>query len=316
MALTHENDQLYVVNPTNEPFTVHWGKNPITLQPGEQATLHRFIAQHFAKHLADKILLQKEADHKAKYMAQPGASAKDYQPKNYLNSRTERPKVVATIITGVYRYFTAQGSAYDPNAAEQARIQQMLENQPGGQQPQPQQDKAMNLGSITTDPVLGALEDDDEDEQPQVPAQMAQPVQPTTAPQTPYPGQPMGQQVPPAPPIPAPGPQYPPQQPQPQQPPYPPVTPTPPPATHPDPNAPLPGQLAIPTQPETPQQQPGQPQQPQPQEQPQAAPSGPTGSARLDKMDRSQLFAEAKKLGLKLPGNTSNADLKSAIMNF
>lgn len=157
----HELDQLYVTNPTDKPFTVKWGGQPYTINPGEQKIWMRFLAEHFAKYLTDAILLQKEQEHKKQFIA-AGHSEKDYMPKSFLNSRSMRPATVNTILTGVYQYH--QGGIDDPNAQIQAQIDQM--NQPA---PGQRQEREMELDA-GADPLMGVLKDDKPDEQPALPA--------------------------------------------------------------------------------------------------------------------------------------------------
>lgn len=167
---THQQDQLIVVNPTSDAFTVHWAKNPYTLTGGQQMIWPRFLAEHFAKHLADSILLKREAKEKEDYKA-TGRPLSEYIAPALLNNRTERPKVVDSIIKGVYTYYTPQGAG-GPAAEIQRKIDDWNK-----QQPQPEQEKVTNMGAAA-DPLLGVLNDDDDDE-------VANPPQPTPTPAAP-----------------------------------------------------------------------------------------------------------------------------------
>lgn len=153
---THQQDQLTVVNPTDQAFTVHWAKNPYTLEAGRQVIWPRFIAEHFAKHLADSILLKREEEARATYKA-GGRPMSEFIAPALLNSRQERPKVIDTIIKGVYTYYTPQNG--DGRAAE---IQREIDswNKPQPDQPQ---ERVADMGNAT-DPLLGELQDNDEDE--------------------------------------------------------------------------------------------------------------------------------------------------------
>lgn len=156
----HQNDQLTVVNPTSKPFTVKWGGNPYTLNPGQQIIWPRFLAEHFAKRLADEILLSREHEHKQKYKATERPMS-EYIAPALLNSRTERPKTIKTILLGVYNYYTPQGG---PNGRA-AEIQREIDgwNQPSQQPQQPQaQSRETNMG-MAADPLLGELSDDDDE---------------------------------------------------------------------------------------------------------------------------------------------------------
>jgi hypothetical protein len=154
----HELDQLYVTNPTNYKFTVKWGGREYTLEPGQQIVWMRFLAEHFAKHLTDSILMKREQAHKKAYLDK-GGSERDYIPKSYLNSRTMRPEVVASILTGVYQYHQADNA--DPNSMIQQQIDQM---NPQGQIPGQPKERETDLGEAPS-ALLGVLTDDDEDEQ-------------------------------------------------------------------------------------------------------------------------------------------------------
>lgn len=136
----HEQDLLFVENPTDEDFTVIWGGRPYTVKPNQKQIFPRFVAEHFAKHLADKILLKKEADLKA----QGGKNV------NLLNSATERPAVVNSIITGTYSEFTHDTKTTDPNAITAAQIEQL------NAQPQ-QEEKAMDIGEVEENKALGVM---------------------------------------------------------------------------------------------------------------------------------------------------------------
>ena len=61
-----ELNQLDVINFTNidsEDFEGMFGGNPTTIKAGETRQFPRFLAQHFTKHLIDKILLRDGKDH-------------------------------------------------------------------------------------------------------------------------------------------------------------------------------------------------------------------------------------------------------------
>lgn len=160
----HEQDLLYVHNPTSESFKVLWGGFPYELSPGQQRIFPRFIAEHFAKHLADKILLQKEKAYKDKH-------GKD---KPFLNSKRERPATIETIIKGVYQYFRPDKSSADPAALIAQQVDQL--NKP--------KEKALDLGAVDTNRAVGALEEDEPDDEPLDQIETPEPVT-ETAPGTP-----------------------------------------------------------------------------------------------------------------------------------
>lgn len=137
----HELDLLYVTNPTDRSKTVKWGGIDYTLGPGQQIIWQRFLAEHFAKHLANDILLLKEKAHKDAYLAK-GGHLTDYKSVAYLNSKKHRPPVVASILTGTYSYHQAQ-RAVDPNLAAQQEIERINREANGVKEPE-----ATNLGVL------------------------------------------------------------------------------------------------------------------------------------------------------------------------
>lgn len=100
----NEQDLLWVYNPTQAPFKVEWSGYPYELKSGEKRILPRFIAQHFAKHLADAILMRKEQKIFEDTGKMPALVAHP----------VERPKVVGLILLGVYSYH--QGAPSDPGS--------------------------------------------------------------------------------------------------------------------------------------------------------------------------------------------------------
>lgn len=119
----HEQDLLWVHNPTNKPFTVKWGGHPYTVEPGEKKIFTRFIAEHFAKHLADAILMTREKRYKEQ-------SNKDI---SLVNNPVERPKIINKILLGTYQEFHKRTE--DPAVAiakqvDQANQQVNLDNAP------------------------------------------------------------------------------------------------------------------------------------------------------------------------------------------
>lgn len=158
---THQRDQLTVTNPTEKPFTVRWAGNPYVVNPGQQIIWPRFLAEHFAKRLADSILMRREQQHKIDYK-KSGRPLSEYIAPALLNSRVERPKTIKTILLGVYSYYTPQGGS----GGRAAEIQRQIDDwnqQPTNQPQQPQtQSREANMGSAA-DPLLGELADDDDD---------------------------------------------------------------------------------------------------------------------------------------------------------
>lgn len=75
-------------------FQVKWGGAPIRVAPGQTRKMNRFVAEHYAKHLADHILAKREIDEN-----KPGL----------INHPVERPKVLEQIIIGVDSQFNDLG---------------------------------------------------------------------------------------------------------------------------------------------------------------------------------------------------------------
>ncbi len=109
-------------------FQVKWGGQPHRVKPGETRRMPRFLAEHYAKHLANHILIKRE-----------GESGK----KGLMQSPVERPKVLATILLGVEEYF---GGEQILSEAEKITKQVEVLNE----------EKAMDLGTIPN-PTMGTL---------------------------------------------------------------------------------------------------------------------------------------------------------------
>lgn len=78
----------------SEYFQVKWGGAPIRVAPGQTRKMNRFVAEHYAKHLADHILAKREIDEKR---------------VGLINHAVERPKVLEQIIIGVDSQFNDLG---------------------------------------------------------------------------------------------------------------------------------------------------------------------------------------------------------------
>ena len=106
-AKAHENDILLVYNPDlgcdeedaeegwshKDFFQVKWDGYPHRIAPGESRRMPRFLAEHYAKHLANHILGKRE---------------RSEGRIGLLQSPIERPKVLATIVQKVEEYFHGQ----------------------------------------------------------------------------------------------------------------------------------------------------------------------------------------------------------------
>lgn len=126
-----------VITPHQEPyifyhkdyFQVLWGGQPHRVKPGETRIMPRFLAKHYAKHLADHILIKME---------------EKTNRSGLMQSPTERPKVLSTILLKVESFFM------NPNETnEGTKVEKMVEELNPGE-------FAQNLGAIP-DPTLGYL---------------------------------------------------------------------------------------------------------------------------------------------------------------
>lgn len=114
----HENDTILIYNPTNRDFSVKWGGVTRTIRAKEEAQHPRFLAEHFAKHLADFILQVKEYKYKKEHGKQI----------TLLRNTKERERVLRLIVRGVQTYFmpatadgTQSGDQIQPLTAEEQR---------------------------------------------------------------------------------------------------------------------------------------------------------------------------------------------------
>lgn len=155
---TNELDQLWVTNPTRAPFTVKWAGVPYTVQPRQKIIWQRFLAEHFAKYLADSILLKKEEEHHQTFLDK-GGSERDYQPKSYINSKKLRPPIISSILVGVYSYHTPQ-NVNDPTAV----IQQQIDAWNKDKQPDQDNTPVRDTGTVPTGTTGGVLQDTDDPE--------------------------------------------------------------------------------------------------------------------------------------------------------
>lgn len=105
----------------DEGFRVKWEGQWFNIPPGESKVFPRFLAEHYAKYLADHSL------------------AKRNKPEN---SITERPKVLAEILIKIQQYFNAEP---ETTAGEAVVAQVSALNEP-----------TTNLGEIPN-PAVGVL---------------------------------------------------------------------------------------------------------------------------------------------------------------
>lgn len=115
MPTTHEQDLLVVHNPLNVNFDVTWGGQPFMVPANSDKVYPRFIAEHIAKHLTDKVLFNREA-----------AMAEQQGVRNLkhsiLGNQQMRGEVMAQILPKIYQYYLEQ-----PQQSEQERISQRIE---------------------------------------------------------------------------------------------------------------------------------------------------------------------------------------------
>ena len=140
----HELDVLIVCNPDvncdvidteedyphKEYFQVRWSGHPHRIAPGQTKKMPRFLAEHFAKHLANHLLMKLEESTGRKGLVQ---------------SSFERPKMIAKIILGVDTYFLGESEV-----EEGAKVAETVDklNMP--------EERVTNLGEIPNT-MMGVL---------------------------------------------------------------------------------------------------------------------------------------------------------------
>ena len=141
----HENDILIVTNidtdcdiidtednyPHSEYFQVKWSGHPHRIAPGATKRMPRFLAEHFAKHLANHMLLKME---------------ESTGRKGLMQSSFERPKMIDRIILGVDSYFLGD------NVSEADALASKVDELNPGERP-------MDLGTVPS-PLMGVLKDE------------------------------------------------------------------------------------------------------------------------------------------------------------
>ncbi len=89
-----------------EYFQVKFDGYPHRIAPGKERVMVRYLAEHYAKHLADHILQKKERE----------ILEKTSRVVQLMNHATERPKVLKQIVGGVAQYY------YDSEEAAESKI--------------------------------------------------------------------------------------------------------------------------------------------------------------------------------------------------
>lgn len=115
-------------------FQVRWSNVPHRIKPGETRRMPRYIAEHYAKHLADHILQKME---------------KETGRTNLVRNPVERPKVMSKIIVGVDEYFI-QGEASDEGERVAEEVEELNR-------------RAVDLGKVD-DPMMADKVDDPVDD--------------------------------------------------------------------------------------------------------------------------------------------------------
>lgn len=82
-----------------EAFEVKWNGRVYRLRPGESRAMPRYLAQHFAKKIADAYLGSQDPTGKL----------------GYVNSATKRPETIAKILGDVLSYAGGDDDVLDPN---------------------------------------------------------------------------------------------------------------------------------------------------------------------------------------------------------
>ena len=141
---SHELDVLIVCNPDvncnvidteeNYPhsdyFQVRWSGHPHRIAPGQTKKMPRFLAEHYAKHLADHLLMKLE---------------EETNRKGLMQSSFERPKMISRILLGVDTYFLGESEVEEGEKV--AKTVETL-NMP--------EERAIDLGRIPN-PMMGVL---------------------------------------------------------------------------------------------------------------------------------------------------------------
>ena len=74
-----------VTNITKDPFTSYWGKNPVTLKPGQTVSVPQYLANKMVDEMVDKIMIegvkQTEVDY---YQRNPNAEINRFRAPNSL----------------------------------------------------------------------------------------------------------------------------------------------------------------------------------------------------------------------------------------
>jgi len=116
-------------------FQVKYGGAPLRIKPGETRRVPRYRAEHYAKHLADHMLMKMEEETGKQFL---------------VNNVIERPNVLSKILIGVDSYYLEQDiKPADETSKLEAQDKQL---NPEGEE------KAMDLG-VVPNPMMGELKE-------------------------------------------------------------------------------------------------------------------------------------------------------------
>ena len=115
-------------------FQVKYGGAPLKIAPGETRRVPRYRAEHYAKHLADHMLMKMEEETGKQFL---------------VNNVIERPNMLKKILVSVDSYYLEQDiqptTETDKLAAEDKELN-------------PQEEKGMDIGEIPN-PMVGVLKE-------------------------------------------------------------------------------------------------------------------------------------------------------------
>jgi len=110
-------------------FQVRWSGHPHRIVPGQTKKMPRFLAEHYAKHLADHVLMRME---------------EKTGRKGLIQSSFERPKIIKEILLGVDTWYMA-----DSEVEQGEKVAKMVDTLNPEERP-------VDLGTIP-DPLMGIL---------------------------------------------------------------------------------------------------------------------------------------------------------------
>ena len=115
-------------------FQVKYGGAPLKIAPGETRRVPRYRAEHYAKHLADHMLMKMEEETGKQFL---------------VNNVIERPNMLKKILVDVDTYYLDQDvkptTETDKLAAEDKELN-------------PQEEKGMDIGAVPN-PMVGVLKE-------------------------------------------------------------------------------------------------------------------------------------------------------------